>query len=69
MYENIIYFCCFVFYYLKNYFSIDSLFRAGILNCSALVVVSSENHAELEDESLYDSSNLFAIENVSRLVP
>jgi hypothetical protein len=44
------------------------LLKAGILNSDALVVVTPEHHEELEDESLYDSENIFAIQHIYRLI-
>lgn len=48
---------------------ISTLLKAGILNSDALVVVTPEHHEELEDESLYDSENIFAIQHIYRLFP
>ncbi len=53
----------------KNYSSIKTALKAGILDSHALVVVSPENQKELEDESLYDSPTIFAIQNIFRLFP
>jgi hypothetical protein len=50
------------------FLSISTLLKAGILNSDALVVVTPEHHEELEDESLYDSENIFAIQHIYRLI-
>jgi potassium channel subfamily T member 1 len=49
--------------------NIDILLHAGILNCEALVIVSTEHQNSLEEDPLYDSSNLFSIQNIYRLFP
>jgi hypothetical protein len=47
-------------------FSIAVLLKAGIINCDALVVTSTEKHKKLEDESLSDCSNIFCMQNICR---
>jgi hypothetical protein len=43
--------------------------KAGILDSHALVVVSPENQRNLEDDALYDSPTIFAMQNIFRLFP
>jgi hypothetical protein len=40
--------------------------KAGILHSEVVVVVSTESQYQVDDESLYDSSNIFAIQNIYR---
>ena len=42
------------------------LIKAGIMHAETLVVISPENQQKLEDESLYDSTNIFAVQNISK---
>jgi hypothetical protein len=46
--------------------STNKLLQAGILHSEALVVVSPEHVLEAEEESFYDSTNIFAIHNIHR---
>ncbi len=46
--------------------STPDVLKAGILDSHALVVVTSEQHNLLEDESYYDSLSIFAIQNISK---
>lgn len=46
--------------------SINVLLKAGLLHSHALVIVSPEHQEELEEDSLYDSENIFAIQHIYR---
>ena len=47
-------------------YSLTILLKAGITECDALVVTSTEKHRMLEDESLTDCASIFSVQNVNR---